>query len=188
MSLGTEVILMLLCLLGTALYAGLETGVISIHRLRLRHLVRLGNPRAKVLQWFLERPDDLLGTTLVGTNLCMVTASVLGAVVARRLLGSMGSWVSGLVMTIAILLFCEYIPKAWFQARPAVRSMVFAGFLRVSWSCSSRQAASSCSARACCFPPRPGNRRQQRLSPAMSCSTWPGKRRKPANYRWANEK
>ena len=35
-----EIFLLLFCLAGSAFFAGIETGVISINRLRLQHLVR----------------------------------------------------------------------------------------------------------------------------------------------------
>jgi putative hemolysin len=120
------------CLIGTALYAGLETGIISMHRLRLKHLVRERVKGADIIQSFLHRPDHLLGTTLVGTNLCMVGASVAAASICSRLLPNAGSWVSGVVMTVVILLGCEYVPKAWFQGMPAVRVLPYAGFLKIS--------------------------------------------------------
>ena len=45
-----SILLLLLCLLGSAFFAGLETGVVSINRLRLRHLVRHHVRGAEILQ------------------------------------------------------------------------------------------------------------------------------------------
>jgi CBS domain containing-hemolysin-like protein len=132
MSGTVQVALIVLCLFGTGLFAGLETGIISIHRMRLRHLVRHGSKRAGILQSFLDDPDHLLGTTLVGTNLCMVTASVTAASFANRHLGEVGSWISGVAMALIILLGCEYLPKAWFQGHPAIRTLPFAGFMKMA--------------------------------------------------------
>ena len=125
-------LLILLCLVGTGLFAGLETGVISINRLRLKHRVREGVRGARTLERFLEDPDLLLGTTLLGTNLCMVTASVMAASLADRYLGTWGALVSGVTLTGVILVGCEYLPKAWFQGHPFERTRPFAGFLNLS--------------------------------------------------------
>lgn len=38
---------------------------------------------------------------------------------------------AGALLTVAVLVFCEYLPKAWFQASPT-RSLRFAGLLRAS--------------------------------------------------------
>lgn len=126
-------IIVLLCLAGTAFFAGIETGVISIHRVRLRHHVEQGEAWAVILDDFLAHPDKLLGTTLVGTNLCMILASVLVAGIGVRLGGSAGEIILGILITLVVLVFCEYLPKAWFQSEPMQRCRPFAGLLRVSW-------------------------------------------------------
>ena len=83
----------LLALLGlglSALFSGIETGIISIRRLRLRHREKEGRKEARILRQFLDQPDRLLGTTLVGTNLCVVAASVLTA--SESVITSMPRW------------------------------------------------------------------------------------------------
>ncbi|MBL7076449.1 MAG: HlyC/CorC family transporter [Kiritimatiellae bacterium] len=127
----TEIILIVICLLGQAFFAGIETGVISISRMRLRHFVRQGDPGALTLQIYLEHFDRLLGTTLVGTNLSVVILSVISASVAARWLGKWGEPVSAVIVALVVLVFCEYLPKAWFHSRPIERCRRYAGMLRV---------------------------------------------------------
>ena len=122
-----------LCVLGEAFFSGMETGVISIRRLRLRHRLQQGDAAARSLADFLEEPDRLLGTTLVGTNLCVVVASVLWASMAARFWGVGGRAVATVALTVILLLFGEYIPKAWFRAHPYVRSARFVRPLRWAW-------------------------------------------------------
>jgi len=124
-------LIILLCMIGSGFFSGIETGVISIHRMRLRHFVRHGSRNALILQEFVESFDRLLGTTLVGTNICVVVISVVSASLAVRLLGEWGEALSTAVTAILILIFCEYMPKAWFHARPLERCERFAGVLRV---------------------------------------------------------
>jgi len=128
-----EVLLIALCVLGSAFFSGMETGVISIRRLRLRHQVRRGKTEARILTAFLEEPDRLLGATLVGTNLCVVTASIMAASLATGLVGRWGEAGSTLVMAVVILLFGEYLPKAWFRASPYDRAEPFARLLHLAW-------------------------------------------------------
>ncbi len=128
----SEVILILFCLAGAAFFAGIETGVISINRMRLRHRAEQGDPPAHILEQFLDHPDRLLGTTLVGTNLCMVMASVMAASIAEELFPAWGEAIMGALMTFIILVFSEYLPKAWFQSEPLKRCRPFAYPLR--WS------------------------------------------------------
>ncbi len=125
-----QLLLILLCMVAEAFFAGMETGVISIHRMRLRHFIRKGAPGASILQGFVEDPDRLLGTTLVGTNICVVVISVIAASLAVRLIGSGGEAVSSVLVTLLVLVFCEYLPKAWFHSRPLERCRRFAGLLR----------------------------------------------------------
>jgi len=132
MSAGLEIILIAVCMVGSAFFSGIETGVISIHRMKLRHFVREGMPGARILQSFLENTDRLLGTTLVGTNICVVVVSVVSASLAVDLVGAWGETLATVLTAIAVLVFCEYLPKAWFQTRPLERCGRFAGLLRLS--------------------------------------------------------
>lgn len=120
------------CLTASAFFAGIETGIISIHRLRLRHLVRQGSRNARILEAFVNNFDRLIGTTLVGTNICLVVISIFAASLATRLGGSGAEAVSSLLTVILLVIFGEYIPKAWFQARPIERSLRFATTLRTA--------------------------------------------------------
>lgn len=126
-----SVILLLVCLVLSAFFAGMETGVIAINRLRLRHLVRWNARGAAATQYFISKTDRLLGTTLVGTNLCHVVASILTAALAARALGARWAWVGSVLLTLIVLVGCEYLPKAWFQSHPAQRVLPFAGLLKV---------------------------------------------------------
>ncbi len=127
----SDLILILLCLIGAGFFDGMETGVISLNRMRLRHLAETGDRAARILQNFLQQPDRLLGTTLVGTNICIVIASVITA----NWSSPMHPWfqtLNAIATTLVILIFATYLPKAWFQSFPLERSRPFANPLR--WS------------------------------------------------------
>ena len=64
MTLELQIAGYLLCVSASAFFAGIETGVISMNRLRLLHRARLGSRNAKLLSGYLREPDRLLGTTL----------------------------------------------------------------------------------------------------------------------------
>ncbi len=116
----------------TAFYAGIETGVISLRRVRLEHFIRQGDRRAVLADHFLHNPDRLFGTTLVGTNLFTVIASVSAASLAACVAGAWGTSIAGIAMTVVMLIFGEYLPKAWFRAAPTERSLRFIGLLKFS--------------------------------------------------------
>ena len=127
-----ELLVLLFCLVGAAFFAGIETGIISINRLRLQHLVRRNVPGAKTIRHFLTHSDLLLGTTLVGTNLLHVVSAVLAASIGQDLGGAAGATAAGVAMLVVTLVCCEYVPKAWFQAAPARRTLPLAHVLRAA--------------------------------------------------------
>lgn len=120
----------IICMCLYAFFAGIETGVISIHRMRLRHFVKEGDLNARVLEGFIENYDRLLGTTLVGTNICVVITSVIAASLAIKLMRTGGEAVSSLIVSLLVLVFCEFLPKAWFRNRPIERCSRFVTGLR----------------------------------------------------------
>jgi len=127
-----QLLLLAVCLVGSAFYSGMETGMISIHRMRLEHHIRKGQRGTARLRAFLDAPDRLLGTTLVGNNICVVVVSVMAASLATHWLGRWGDAWATLVTSLVVLVFCEYLPKAWFHAKPLERSRRFVAALRFS--------------------------------------------------------
>ncbi len=127
-----QIIIILLCLLGAAFFAGMETGIISLHRMRLEHKHRHGDEDAGKLRDYLDHPDRLLGTTLTGTNICVVIISIISVDIADKLLTHWNlipeawremaiNWpdtISSLITAIVVLIFCEYLPKIWFYSKP----------------------------------------------------------------------
>ena len=83
-----------------------------------------------MVQYVLERPALMLATTLVGTNICNVCASVLAKEVALEagMAKSYSVWMVTLVLPI-LLLFPEIIPKNWFRQSPSERCTLFAPLL-----------------------------------------------------------
>lgn len=125
-------VLLILCHLACAFFAGMETGVVSANRLRLTHLSRNGDTRAKTLIRYIKNPDRLFGTLLVGGNIASVAISTISASIAYSIWGAPGLGASSALSTLSILVVCEFLPKAWFGASPVSRSLPFARLLRFS--------------------------------------------------------
>jgi len=131
-----QLALLVLCLGGGGLLAGIETGVISINRLRLMHRARNGSRRARLIGDFLRQPDRLLATTLVGTNLFHVIFTTLLASFAEQRWGDWGQALAAVVAALLVLVAGEYLPKVWFSSRPLERCLPLAGLLRAAeWLC-----------------------------------------------------
>src|SRR3954471_8026291 len=68
-----QVLLFLFCLVLSFVLSGMEAGLFSLSRWRIRHQARSGNKRAEVLLGFLQRPEHFLWTILVGNSIANVT-------------------------------------------------------------------------------------------------------------------
>jgi Mg2+/Co2+ transporter CorB len=92
-------------------FSSSETGLMAINRYRLKHLANKGHRGARLAQKLLTRPDRLIGLILLGNNMVNILAASIATVIAIRLFGDNGIWVSTLVMTVIVLIFAEVAPK-----------------------------------------------------------------------------
>jgi CBS domain containing-hemolysin-like protein len=109
---------LIFCLAASFLVSGTEAGILSLNRLRLRHLARQKDRAAVQLQQILERPARLLVTALVISSLLNIVALVL---LVNTLVGWFG-W-PGYFLTLVLglplfLLAVELLPKAIFRRVP----------------------------------------------------------------------
>ena len=125
-----EVILLPIFLIAGMFFAGFETGIISINRHRLLHLVRGGSRRAAYVAKLLSQPHRFLATTLVGNNICNVVVATLAANIGFKVAGVTGQTLAAPVATVLILVFGEYLPKLWFAAYPLRGVVPFAFVFR----------------------------------------------------------
>ncbi len=58
-----------------ALYAGMETGIYVMNKVRLELRAERGYGPARLLRRMLDRPDNLLAVLLIGTNLTSYAAT-----------------------------------------------------------------------------------------------------------------
>ncbi len=130
MNVPLELLLIPLFLFGSWFFSGIETGIVSINRHRLLHLVRGGSRRAKLIEGYLLDNQRLFGTLLVGNNLCNVILSTLCGSLSDRIWGPLGQSLTSVALALVILVCCEYFPKVWFNSRPIQRSLRFALFFR----------------------------------------------------------
>lgn len=105
-------------ILGSAFFAGAETGLISLNRVRLRHEVERKSRRAIILTGFVENNERLLGTTLLGTNFANVLVGVFASALAAHLLGHKNFWLdfaATIVASSILLIIGEIVPKTLFR-------------------------------------------------------------------------
>ncbi|MDA3933284.1 MAG: HlyC/CorC family transporter [Gammaproteobacteria bacterium] len=102
----------------SAFFSGSETGLIALNRYRLKHRADRGHKAALRAQRLLSKPDRLIGLILLGNNLVNILAASISSLIAIRLLGESGIWVSTGVLTVIILIFAELAPKTMAVQHP----------------------------------------------------------------------
>jgi len=100
-------------------FAGSETALTTLHRIRIKRLVAEGVRAARGLSVWLQDPNKLLTTVLIGNAVAVIFASVLTTSVALDFAFSYG-WSQRLtvvyatgIVTIFILVFGEVMPKTY---------------------------------------------------------------------------
>lgn len=113
MELAFTIIFMLLA----GFFAGSETAFISIDRMQLHANTDMKERRYRILHWLLDRIEDVQGMFLIGTNICIVTATILFSNYMIKILNGdplVPLYVT-LIMTPCVLLLSDVIPKIIFR-------------------------------------------------------------------------
>ena len=114
----TILILPLLAFFGLSAFFSLsETAIFASNKYKVRHLASHGSRPAQRLMEWLEAPDKLLATLLLGNNFANIgAATVTAAIVSRFVFDpdmlNVALAIETVILTIIILLFCELGPKA----------------------------------------------------------------------------
>ncbi|CAI3587270.1 HlyC/CorC family transporter [Clostridium neonatale] len=89
-----------------------ETALMSLNKIKLRHMVEEGVAGAKSVEKLIEDPNKLLGAILIGNNVVNIGASSLATVLATNIFGNSGVGIATGVITILVLIFGEITPKS----------------------------------------------------------------------------
>jgi len=106
------------CIILAGFFSGTEIGLISCNRIRIQHLAESGDRRASIVQKLLSDPSRMLATTLVGTNLAVISGASAMTYIMIGFFGEKADLYSTLFLTPVVLILGEIVPKAFFQARP----------------------------------------------------------------------
>lgn len=107
-----QIIILVVLLSFSAFFSASETALMSLSKIRLRHMVDEKVANASLVSKLLEKPSRLLASVLVANNLVNTAASsILTALVAKHVAGGTGILIATVGMTILILIFGEITPK-----------------------------------------------------------------------------
>lgn len=109
----TQIVLVLILVILSAISSGSETALVSINELKTKTLVEQKKKGSQALYRIKKNPKKLLITILIWNNLVNISAASLAAVIALDIFGSTGLGISTGIMTLIILIFGEVIPKSY---------------------------------------------------------------------------
>lgn len=116
----------LLGILLNALFSGYEIGFISADRIRMRYLAEEEEePRAVRLLAEMQRPEKMLITVLVGTNIALIFGTYALTSLVRD------EFVASLIAAPMFLIFGEIVPKSIFRRHPNVLALALLPMIRV---------------------------------------------------------
>jgi putative hemolysin len=121
-----------ICIIMAGFFAGVETGLLAADQLSLFIKKEKRLLYARAAHFLIIKPERLLSTTLIGTNIAVVTAAVL----IKSYFVKMGyplwlSWPSSLLLSIILLIFSEIIPKSFFRQHADTLSVRCAPLLTI---------------------------------------------------------
>jgi len=120
-------ILFFVLLFLSAFFAGAETALISVNKIRLSHAMQQGRHRAKIAHYLVLHLDRLITTILVCNNLANIAMASIGTAFFIKLLGpENGILVSTLTITIIVLIFGEISPKVFSSNNAYLVSLIVA--------------------------------------------------------------
>ena len=114
----------IITLVFSAFFSGMEIAFISANRLKIALDDKQGGVQAKILAYFAKKPASFIGAMLLGNNAAIVAYSMFMAMAIddplTELIGM--AWlvllIQTIITTILVLIFAEFLPKAIFRINP----------------------------------------------------------------------
>ena len=126
----------LVCLLFSAFFSGIEIAFISADKLHIEVMSKKGSVTGRILSEFTTKRSNFLATTLVGNNLSIVLYGILMAKLIEPMLYSslpeslqadiLVLVLQSIISTILVLITAEFLPKSLFLLNPDFMLRVFA--------------------------------------------------------------
>lgn len=124
-NLGQYILLVVLIAL-SAFFSASETAFSSVNKIRLKNYASDGNRKAERALKIAEDFDRMLSAILIGNNIVNIASASIGTVIFTKMFGAAGAAVSTVVMTIAVLIFGEILPKSYAKENSEKTTMSFA--------------------------------------------------------------
>ena len=110
------VLFFLVLLLCSAFFAGSETALSTVNRIRMLSYADDGDRRARRVIYILDHFEEALSAILIGNNIMHIGSAALATLTATRLWGEGAVAVTTLVTALLVFLAAEMIPKSFAKA------------------------------------------------------------------------
>ena len=119
-----------LCIVAAGFFSGLETGLLAANQLALYSKAEKRILYARAANFLIIKPERLLSITLIGTNVAVISSTVL----LKSFLSDFGlhgwfAWLGSLLLSFFLLIFSEILPKSFFRRHADTISVRFAPVL-----------------------------------------------------------
>lgn len=122
-----QLITLIVLVILSGFFSSAETALTTVNRVRMRTLEEEGNKRAVRVNKILENYSKMLSAILIGNNIVNLSAASLATTLAMRISVPVG--VATGVLTLAILLFGEIVPKTWAMFSSEKLSLAYSGII-----------------------------------------------------------
>ncbi|MGL4911078.1 MAG: HlyC/CorC family transporter [Romboutsia sp.] len=107
-----QIVILGILLIGSGFFSASETALMSLSKIRIRHMKEEGVKGAKLVSNLIEEPNRLLSSILVGNNVVNIAATSISTSLFITLMdGPEGVPIATAVMTVLVLIFGEITPK-----------------------------------------------------------------------------
>jgi putative hemolysin len=114
-----DLILIALCLMGSAFFSAAETAITSLGNLKTKHLIEIANGKStKHLTLWLDHPSRVISTILIYNNGVNILASVITTKLALDYFDHFALGIATGITTFIIIIFGEITPKSFGKAHP----------------------------------------------------------------------
>lgn len=115
MSLELVVLIIFVCLVLQAFFAGSEISLISCDKVKVKALADQGSKRAQLVINSVRNIERFISTALVGINLSLILSTIVLTFYIEDRFGEGGELYTVLILSPLIVIFGQVVPKAIFQ-------------------------------------------------------------------------
>lgn len=112
-SLTGDLVLFIVCLFVSAFFSASETALTALTEAKSRQLIEQKRAGARYLRLWLERPNRVLTTVLIGNNIVNTFTAALATLLSQQIFANAALSVAVGLTTVAILIVGEITPKTF---------------------------------------------------------------------------